>query len=176
MELRILRRLALQGLQQLLELIEDGPLPERFTPHTPARRDAAGRATDSNTRRRYQVHMVRRLLLALVLPAGLLLAACADRPAPGSTTLPKVTTAPATSQSQPAPTQPAPTFSLPPISIPPSTQSETCTPGYSPCLPPASDYDCAGGSGNGPAYTGPVRVTGVDIYGLDADGDGYGCE
>lgn len=26
-----------------------------------------------------------------------------------------------------------------------------CTPGYSPCLPPAPDYDCSGGSGNGPA-------------------------
>jgi hypothetical protein len=46
---------------------------------------------------------------------------------------------------------------------------------YSPCLPPASDYDCEGGSGDGPAYTGTVEVTGVDIYGLDADGDGIGC-
>jgi hypothetical protein len=45
------------------------------------------------------------------------------------------------------------------------------------CLDPnASDYDCAGGSGNGPKYTGPVRVVGPDHYGLDADGDGYACE
>jgi hypothetical protein len=52
-----------------------------------------------------------------------------------------------------------------------------CTPGYSPCLPPASDYDCAGGSGDGPKYvTGPVRVTGSDPYGLDADGNGIGCQ
>jgi hypothetical protein len=51
-----------------------------------------------------------------------------------------------------------------------------CTAGYSPCLPPASDYDCAGGSGDGPKYTGFVRVTGSDPYGLDADNDGYGCE
>lgn len=55
-----------------------------------------------------------------------------------------------------------------------------CTPGYSPCLPLGpSDYDCAGGSGNGPAYTTPgvvYRVTGYDRYGLDADHDGYGCE
>ena len=51
-----------------------------------------------------------------------------------------------------------------------------CTPGYDPCLPPMSDYDCAGGSGNGPGYTGAVTVTGSDPYGLDADGDGYGCE
>jgi hypothetical protein len=54
--------------------------------------------------------------------------------------------------------------------------SSNCTPGYSPCLPPASDYDCAGGSGDGPKYTGFVRVTGSDPYGLDADNDGYGCE
>jgi type II secretory pathway pseudopilin PulG len=45
------------------------------------------------------------------------------------------------------------------------------------CVPIASDVDCAGGSGNGPAYvSGPVRVVGSDIYGLDRDGDGVGCE
>jgi hypothetical protein len=55
-------------------------------------------------------------------------------------------------------------------------QSSNCTPGYSPCLPPASDYDCLGGSGDGPQYAGFVRVTGSDPYGLDADNDGYGCE
>ncbi|MGH2747466.1 MAG: PASTA domain-containing protein [Actinomycetota bacterium] len=54
--------------------------------------------------------------------------------------------------------------------------SPNCTPGYSPCLPPASDYDCAGGSGDGPKYTGRVTVTGSDPYGLDSDGDGVGCE
>jgi hypothetical protein len=60
---------------------------------------------------------------------------------------------------------------------PATTQSNNCTPGYSPCLPPASDYDCAGGSGNGPEYAdGPIAVTGSDPYGLDADGDGVGCE
>ncbi len=65
----------------------------------------------------------------------------------------------------------------PPTSKNPSTSSNNCTPGYSPCLPPASDYDCAGGSGNGPEYVyGTVRVTGSDPYGPDADGDGYGCE
>jgi hypothetical protein len=52
-----------------------------------------------------------------------------------------------------------------------------CTPGYSPCLPPASDYDCAGGGGNGPKYVyGTVSVTGSDPYGLDADHDGIGCD
>ena len=52
-----------------------------------------------------------------------------------------------------------------------------CDPNYSGCVPVASDVDCAGGSGNGPAYvSGPVRVTGSDVYGLDADKDGLGCE
>jgi hypothetical protein len=37
--------------------------------------------------------------------------------------------------------------------------------------------DCAGGGGNGPAYvSGPVQVVGSDVYGLDSDGDGVGCE
>ncbi len=42
--------------------------------------------------------------------------------------------------------------------------------------PNASDYDCAGGSGNGPYYTGAVRVIGSDVFDLDRDGDGMGCE
>jgi resuscitation-promoting factor RpfB len=51
------------------------------------------------------------------------------------------------------------------------------TPGYSPCVPIASDVDCAGGSGNGPAYVeGPIYVTGDDPYDLDRDGDGIACE
>jgi resuscitation-promoting factor RpfB len=62
------------------------------------------------------------------------------------------------------------------VSAPAPTQSSSCTPGYSPCLPPASDYDCAGGSGDGPKYTGFVRVTGSDPYDLDSDGDGLACE
>jgi hypothetical protein len=37
--------------------------------------------------------------------------------------------------------------------------------------------DCAGGSGNGPAYVaGPVFVVGSDIYDLDRDGDGVACD
>lgn len=52
-----------------------------------------------------------------------------------------------------------------------------CDPNYSgACVPIASDVDCAGGSGNGPAYVaGPVYITGYDKYGLDRDGDGVGC-
>jgi len=52
-----------------------------------------------------------------------------------------------------------------------------CDPNYTPCVPIASDVDCAGGSGNGPAYVqGPVHVIGTDIYDLDRDGDGVGCD
>lgn len=58
----------------------------------------------------------------------------------------------------------------------PSSDETNCTSGYSPCLPPASDYDCIGGSGDGPEYTGTVQVTGSDPYGLDSDNDGIGCE
>jgi resuscitation-promoting factor RpfB len=58
------------------------------------------------------------------------------------------------------------------------TKESTCDPNYSgACVPIASDVDCAGGSGNGPAYVrGPVQVIGTDIYDLDRDGDGIGCE
>ena len=53
-----------------------------------------------------------------------------------------------------------------------------CDPSYEgACLDPgAGDYDCAGGSGNGPNYTGVVTVVGDDHFGLDRDGDGIGCE
>jgi hypothetical protein len=53
-----------------------------------------------------------------------------------------------------------------------------CDPNYEgACLDPdASDYDCEGGSGDGPEYTGTVRVVGDDPYDLDRDGDGTGCD
>ena len=39
------------------------------------------------------------------------------------------------------------------------------------------DYDCKGGSGNGPNYVeGPFQVVGADPFGLDADHDGVGCD
>lgn len=61
--------------------------------------------------------------------------------------------------------------------VTPPPPSSNCNPNYTPCVPNASDVDCAGGSGNGPAYVvGPVRVIGVDVYGLDSDHDGIGCE
>ena len=45
-----------------------------------------------------------------------------------------------------------------------------CDPNYSgACVPIASEVDCEGGNGNGPAYVrGPVNVVREDIYDLDA--------
>ncbi|HEY2947171.1 MAG TPA: hypothetical protein VGJ53_02035 [Micromonosporaceae bacterium] len=93
-------------------------------------------------------------------------------PPPSRTTAPPGTTAP-----RPRPTatrttrKPAPARTT-------SAPKHSCDPNYSgACVPIASDVDCAGGSGNGPAYVrGPVKVIGDDIYGLDRDGDGWGCE
>jgi hypothetical protein len=53
-----------------------------------------------------------------------------------------------------------------------------CDPNYAgACLKPNSaDYDCEGGSGDGPDYTGTVRVVGADPYDLDRDGDGIACD
>jgi micrococcal nuclease len=57
------------------------------------------------------------------------------------------------------------------------TEPPTDCQGYSPCIPPGPDVDCAGGSGNGPRYVeGPVSVSGDDPYDLDGDGDGVACE
>lgn len=45
-----------------------------------------------------------------------------------------------------------------------------CDPNYSGCVPdPGYDVDCA-------EVGETVRVIGTDIDGLDADGDGYGCD
>jgi hypothetical protein len=60
----------------------------------------------------------------------------------------------------------------------PSGGGSNCDPSYKgACLDPnSSDYDCEGGSGDGPDYTGTVTVVGDDHFGLDRDGDGVGCQ
>ncbi|QQQ64092.1 hypothetical protein JHQ56_05455 [Paenarthrobacter ureafaciens] len=64
-----------------------------------------------------------------------------------------------------------------PKAAPPAPAQGNCDPNYTGCVPIASDVDCAGGKGNGPAYVrGPVTVIGSDIYALDSDGDGIACE
>lgn len=64
----------------------------------------------------------------------------------------------------------------PPAEEPPSNNG--CHTSYAGvCVPITSDVDCAGGSGNGPAYvSGPLRVVGPDVYDLDRDGDGIACD
>jgi hypothetical protein len=71
--------------------------------------------------------------------------------------------------------------SPPPPPVPPAQAqpvASQCSPHYSgACVPIAADVDCEGGGGNGPAYVqGPVNVVGEDIYGLDRNSDGVGCE
>jgi micrococcal nuclease len=45
-----------------------------------------------------------------------------------------------------------------------------CADGYSPCIPPyPPDVNCED-------VDGPIRVSGADPHGLDADGDGVACE
>jgi hypothetical protein len=71
---------------------------------------------------------------------------------------------------------PPPTTAPPP---PTTAPSRSCDPSYPDvCLDPnAEDYDCAGGSGNGPRYvSGPIRVRPPDPLDLDREGDGWGCE
>jgi hypothetical protein len=65
--------------------------------------------------------------------------------------------------------------------VPPTTAApRNCDPAYPDvCLhQEIGDYDCAGGSGNGPNYVeGPIRVLPPDPFDLDGnDNDGIGCE
>ena len=74
---------------------------------------------------------------------------------------------------------PPPPPSTAPPAPPPTAPTGNCHPSYEgECLKVGiGDYDCAGGSGNGPNYVeGTVRVVGPDEFDLDGDGDGWGCE
>lgn len=104
-------------------------------------------------------------------------------PSPVETTSPTETASPPPVPPAPSP-EPPPAPQLDPEPAPqpqPAPEPEPaadCDPNYSgACVPIASDVDCEGGSGDGPEYvTGPVYVDGDDIYGLDRDGDGIGCD
>lgn len=100
-----------------------------------------------------------------------------------TTTTPPPTTTTTTTPPPPPPPSPRRVVTEEPVPPPPPPPAPkpkpapSCDPNYSGCVPVASDVDCAGGSGNGPAYVqGPIRVTGDDVYGLDNDGDGVACE
>jgi micrococcal nuclease len=75
----------------------------------------------------------------------------------------------------PVPATPAPT----PLTLVPQAPAGNCHPSYQgACLAIGQgDYDCAGGSGDGPNYiAGPITVVGYDEFGLDYEGDGIACE
>ncbi len=73
---------------------------------------------------------------------------------------------------------PAPAPAPVPVVPAPMAAAAGCDANYSgACVPVASDVDCAGGNGNGPAYlTGTAKVVGSDIYRLDGDHDGVACD
>jgi hypothetical protein len=73
---------------------------------------------------------------------------------------------------------PPPGGSADPEGPAPREPDDDCDPNYEgACLDPNSvDYDCQGGSGDGPDYTGTVTVVGDDHFGLDRDGDGTACD
>ena len=102
-----------------------------------------------------------------------------DDPTPS----PTPTASPSPSPS-PSPT-PVPTVAPTPVPTPAPTAEPTPVPApnchssyQGACLTPGiGDYDCAGGSGNGPNYvSGPISFVGPDEFDLDGDGDGVGCE
>jgi hypothetical protein len=100
-----------------------------------------------------------------------------------STTTTSTTSTTTTTTTAPPPPTAPPTTAAPPPPPPPTAPpavaapSGRCHPSYSGCVPFASDVDCAGGSGNGPAYVaGPISVIGPDEYGLDSDNNGVACE
>ncbi|MGH3762459.1 MAG: hypothetical protein ACRDTB_32535, partial [Actinophytocola sp.] len=100
------------------------------------------------------------------------------RPAPTTTTT-TTTVAPKPVAPKPKP-KPKPRVTTPRPAAPPPPEpkpASDCDENYTGCVPVASDVDCAGGSGDGPAYaTGPVQVIGADVYDLDGNGDGTACE
>ena len=58
----------------------------------------------------------------------------------------------------------------PPAAPQPAPPAASCNPNYTPCVPNVPyDLDCAD-----IGFT--VHVIGVDVYRLDGDGDGLGCE
>jgi hypothetical protein len=85
----------------------------------------------------------------------------------------------ATTASKPRPARSKPTTSPPKAQSSAAAEPKNCDPAYPEvCLHDGiGDYDCAGGSGNGPNYVdGPVKVLAPDPFGLDRDGDGIGCQ
>jgi len=96
-----------------------------------------------------------------------------QRPPTTTTTQTTTTTATTTTPAPPPPPPPPPTTAAP-------TAQPECHPSYEgTCIPPdVYDADCAGGSGDGPWYVQEknIRVVGSDVFRLDHDNNGIGCE
>jgi hypothetical protein len=83
----------------------------------------------------------------------------------------------ATTRKPPPPTTAAPTTVT-------TSAAPTCNANYSACLSKSTDYDCIGKAGDpdwqrgdGPNFvSGPITVTGSDVFDLDVDGNGIACE
>jgi hypothetical protein len=129
---------------------------------------------------------MKRIMAMAVLAATLAFSAVACERTEEATPSEQPTATYSPPVSEPAPAKPAPSTPKPSPPKPTVKKSSSapaparrCHSSYTgACLnPDASDYDCAGGSGNGPYYVdGPVNVVGPDEYRLDSDGDGIGCE
>lgn len=92
-----------------------------------------------------------------------------------SSSQPLVTTSPQVQESQPADDSEEPDTSTSTseatVDTSDTSDSDTnsCNPNYSGCLPNVGDLNCAD-------IGHQVTVTGTDVYHLDRDGDGIGCE
>lgn len=74
------------------------------------------------------------------------------------------------------PARPAPRPAAGPVPEAEPEPSDYCDPNYGDCVPAADDVDCEDEDGDGPAYVaGPVEIIGTDVYDLDPDDDGIGC-
>lgn len=93
---------------------------------------------------------------------------------------PTVTPVPTAVPATPVPPTPVPATPVPPTAVPPTAApaptavpqqaASDCHPSYTPCVPnPGYDLNC-------PDVGRAVQVIGPDVYRLDRDNDGRGCE
>jgi hypothetical protein len=140
---------------------------------TPTTSPSAVALTTSPTAPPTQVATTTETTTTTTSPTTTVLAPTTTTPVTAAPLAVRSTTVPKTSP----PTTQAPQAPIPFAGTPGAGTPGGCSPHYSPCVPIDSDVDCAGGSGNGPSYVqGPVTVIGSDVYGLDRDGNGIGCD
>ena len=173
------------------------PIQRSSSPREPARRQTPARPAQPAGGTPVRPSRRKQLWIGAAVVGALMLIAAISTPRDSTpTAAPTVTTAPVSAGEAVVPLSPAPATQLPADSVQPPAATQkpvtpkpapapradpapapTCNSNYSGCVPIARDVDCAGGSGDGPAYVrGPVRVIGSDVYKLDADNDGVACE